>query len=256
MGLMRRKFLGLLLAASPIAQAADGAMDILVLTGSGVGNSAVESNVPDNGYGREFIGKLMKDAGLSYAIEAQPFARALKTLDVQPNAVLFPLLRSAEREAKYQWIGLMARRNYYLYRLASRTDIVIPSLENAKRYRIGVLRGDVRADYLRTQGFVEGVDKGLEVVNVAFSLIKMQQANRIDLIAFSDEGVKLACEEAKVSCDNIVPAFKLDIVGNLWLAASPHMPLPLLGSLRKAYQKEDESGYLGKLMKSGRPVGH
>jgi len=253
---MRRKFLSLLLGASSIAQAANGAMDVLVLTGAGGGNATAESTVHDNGYGRELIGKLMKDAGLSYAIEAQPFARALKTLEVQPNALLFPLLRSAEREAKYQWIGLMARRNYYLYRLANRNDIVIPSLEDAKRYRVGVLRGDVRADYLRKQGFDEGIDKGLEVVNVAFSLIKMQQANRIDLIVFSDEGVRLACEEAKVNCDTIVPAFKLDIVGNLWLAASPQMPGPLLDNLRKAYQKQEDSGYLGKMMKSGRPIGH
>lgn len=165
------------------------------------------------------------------------------------------MMRTAERESKYLWIGLLAKRNYYFYRLESRKDIVIRSLEDARQYRIGVLRGDVRADYLRAQGFVEGADKGLEVVNAAFSLLKMQQAGRIDLIVFSDEGVRLACEEAKVSCDNITPAFRLDMVGNLWLTASPQMPPALVNTLRKAFQHQEDSGYLGKLMKSGRPVG-
>jgi len=256
MSMLRHSLACLVLCASPLAQAVDAVADVLVLAGSGANQVAPDGSiVRQNGYGRELIAQVMQDAGLGYTIEPQPFARALKTLEAQPNAVLFPLLRSAEREAKFQWIGLMAKRNYYLYRLASRKDIVIQTLQDAKQYRIGVLRGDVRADYLRAQGFVEGTDKGLSVVNIAFSLVKMQQADRIDLIIFSDEGVKLACEEANIRCDSLVQAFKLDIVGNLWLAASPNMPAPLLSSLRKAFQKQEDTGYLGKLMKSGRPVG-
>ncbi len=142
----------------------------------------------------------MKDASLGYAVEPQPFVRALKPLDALPNAVL---------------------------------------------------RGGARADCLRTQGFAEGIDKGLEVGNVSFRLIKMHQVNRIDLIVFSDEGLKLACKEALTSCDNLVPAFKLDIVGNLWLAASPRMASHLVNTLRQAYQRLGSTGYLGQLMKSG-----
>lgn len=244
-----------LVAASLVAHAGDTPVDVLVLTGGVVTTSVADNSARLNGYGRELIRKLMLDAGLSYAMEPQPFARALKTLDANPNAVLFPMLRSAERESKYQWIGLMAKRNYYLYRLESRKDIAIQSLDDAKEYRVGVMRGDVRTDYLRAQGFVESAVKGLEVVNTAVSLLKMQQAGRIDLIAFSDEGVKLACEEAKVSCDSIAPAFRLDMAGNLWLAASPLMPPARVNTLRKAFQKQEDSGYVGKLMKSGRPVG-
>ena len=255
MYMLRHILLSLLLAACPITYAGDAPATVLVLTGGGVVVTTPESPVRAAGYGRELISKLMLDAGLTYAFEPQPFTRALKTLETKPNAVLFPMLRTAERESKYQWIGLMAKRNYYLYRLDSRKDIAIQSLDDARQYRIGVMRGDVRADYLRSQGFVEGTDKGLEVVNVAFSLLKMQQAGRIDLIVFSDEGVKLACEEAKISCDGFAPAVRLDMVGNLWLAASPQMPPALVNTLRKAFQKQEDSGYLGKLMKSGRPVG-
>nr|WP_315488539.1 transporter substrate-binding domain-containing protein [uncultured Rhodoferax sp.] len=253
--MLRRILLLLIAATCPLAHAGDAPTNVLVLTGGVVGVSATESPARTAGYGRELISKLMQDAGLSYTMEPQPFARALRTLETQPNAVLFPMLRTAERESKYQWVGLMAKRNYYLYRLDSRKDIVIQSLEDARQYRIGVLRGDVRTDYLRAQGFAEGTDKGLEVVNVAFSLLKMQQAGRIDLIVFSDEGIRLVCEEAKVACDAFTPAFRLDLVGNLWLAASPLMPPALLSTLRKAFQKQEDSGYLAKLMKSGRPVG-
>ena len=131
----------------------------------------------------------------------------------------------------------------------------IASLEDARRYRIGVVRGDVRADYLREQGFVEGVDKGLQVVNAAFNLVKMQELGRIDLVVFSDAGIKLACDEAKIGCELFEPVFKLDIAGDLWLVASPKMPAPTFNALRKAYKKQEDSGYLGKLMKSGRAVG-
>ena len=253
--MLRRILLSLLVVASSAAQAADAPANVLVLTGGGVVGATTDSTVRMAGYGRELIGKVMLDAGLAYTIEPQPFARALKTLEAKPNAVLFPMLRTAERESRYQWIGLMAKRNYFLYRLDSRKDIVIQSLDDARQYRIGVLRGDVRGDYLRSQGFVEGTKQGLEVVNVAISLLKMQQAGRIDLIVFSDEGVKLVCEEANISCDSFTPAFRLDMAGDLWLAASPQMPPALFSTLRKAFQKQEDSGYVGKLMKSGRPVG-
>jgi polar amino acid transport system substrate-binding protein len=245
----------LLFLTGTFAQAGDTPADVLVLTGGRVTASGGESLAPPAGYGREVIQKLMLDAGLSYLQEPQPFARALKTLDTNPDAVLFPMLRTPERESKYQWIGLLAKRNYYLYRSASRKDIVIRSLEDAKQYRIGVLRGDVRTDYLRAQGFTEGTAKGLEVVNVTFSVLKMQQAGRIDLIVYSDEGVKLACEEANISCDSLVPAFQLDLAGGLWLVASPLMPHARVDTLRKAFKRQEDSGYLGKLMKSGRSVG-
>jgi polar amino acid transport system substrate-binding protein len=227
----------------------------VVLTGGGVKVSETDNAVRANGYGRELIAKLMQEAGVDYTLEPQPFARALKTLEGSANAVLFPMVRTAEREPKYQWVGLMAKRDYYLYRLDNRKDIVIQSLDDARRYRIGVMRGDVRADYLRSQGFVEGTDKGLEVVNVAFSLLKMQQSGRIDLIVFSDEGLKLACQEAALACDAFVPAYRLDIAGNLWLAASPLMPAERVNALKKAFRKLEDAGYVGKLMKSGRPVG-
>ena len=253
---MRHIFLTLLFASIFLAQAANATTDIVVLTGSiGVKPAGADTKARDIGYGRELIGEVMKDAILTFKVEPQPFARALQTIEAQPNTVLFPLLRNAEREAKFQWVGLMAKRSYSFYRLASRRDLVIASLDDARRYRIGVVRGDVRADYLRDQGFSEGADKGLHVVNAAFNLLKMQELGRIDLVVFSDVGLKLACEEAEIACDLWEPAFKLDIAGDLWLAASPKMPPQLFNALRKAYKKQEDSGYLGKLMKSGRAVG-
>lgn len=253
--MLRRLLFALLIAGTSVAQAGEARPSVLVLTGGGLKVSEADSTARASGYGRELIAKVMQEAGLDFTVEPLPFARALKTLETNPNAVLFPMLRTAERESRYQWIGLLAKREYHMYRLDSRKDIVIQSLDDARRYRIGVMRGDVRADYLRSQGFVEGSDKGLEVVNVAFSLLKMQQSGRIDLIVFSDEGLKLACQEAALGCEAFVPAYRLDIVGNLWLAASPLMPAERVTALKKAFRKQEEAGYVGKLMKSGRPVG-
>lgn len=247
--------LTLVMACAAAVYAADGRSSVVVLTGGGVKVSETDNAVRASGYGRELIAKLMQEAGVDYSLEPQPFARALKTLEGTANTMLFPIVRTVERESKYQWVGLMAKRDYYLYRLDSRKDIVIQSLDDARRYRIGVMRGDVRADYLRSKGFVEGTDKGLEVVNVAFSLLKMQQSGRIDLIVFSDEGLKLVCQEAALACDAFVPAYRLDIAGNLWLVASPLMPEDRVNALKKAFRKLEDAGFVGKLMKSGRPVG-
>jgi polar amino acid transport system substrate-binding protein len=167
--MLRRILLILFCAASPITHAVGKPVDVQVLTGDGLNGSTAADQARTGGYGREFINKLMLDAGIHYAIEPQPFARALRTLETSPNAVLFPLMRTAERESKFQWIGLMAKRNYHLYRLKSRKDIVIQSLEDAKQYRIGVLRGDVRTDYLRSQGFVLDSAKGLLTNNLCTS---------------------------------------------------------------------------------------
>lgn len=249
------KFIAVLLwGLACVGACAEEARPILVLTGD---SPLKNQNLPEGQpYGPELVEKLLADAGKRGVFESQPFARALITLANRDDAVLYALARTPEREAHYRWIGVLAERSYYFYGLRSRKDLAIRNLKDAQRYRIGVVRKDARSEYLRAEGFAEGKDAGLQ--EVAYGALNLQKIlkNRIDLVVYSPEGIKRVCAEAKVACDQFVSLYKLDLSASLWLVASPLMAEPLFEELKRAHQKQMDSGYLPKLMKSGRAAGY
>ena len=250
------KFLFLLLLVSVCTKTFAGdTRPLLVLTGD---NSALKEKITPESqpYSPEFVDKMLTDAGMRGVFESQPLARALMTLASRDDAMLYALARTPEREARYRWIGVLAERSYYFYGLRSRKDLSIKSLPDAMRHRIGVVRKDARAEYLRAKGFPVGKDAGLQEVNYGTLNIQKILKDRIDLLVYSPEGLKRACAEAAVACDQFTPLFKLDLSVSLWLVASPLMPEPLFEDLKRAHQKQMDSGYLPKLMKSGRAAGY
>jgi len=105
----------------------------------------VEDNYPYNfkkdgelqGLGFDVINTLAQRAGFKLSIEILPWTRALKTAATEPSVLIFSLARMPDRENLYYWFGPMVVREIWLYKLSSRTDITISSLEDIKRYQVG-----------------------------------------------------------------------------------------------------------------------
>ena len=58
-----------------------------------------------SGYSTEVLRLAAQEAGLSLSIEAQPWLRAYAAVQKSPNALLFTVVRTPEREAQFQWVG-------------------------------------------------------------------------------------------------------------------------------------------------------
>jgi polar amino acid transport system substrate-binding protein len=111
-------------------------------------------------------------------IQVLNWPRAYKQTQQTPNTVLFAMVRNAQREPLFQWLGPIYRSEYQLISL-TRRRFPLTSTRDAAPYRVGVLRDDYGNTFLTGAGVPES---HLEKVNDVGQLVQMLQAGRIDLI--------------------------------------------------------------------------
>ena len=105
------------------------------------------------GSATEVVELTLQRAGLTdYTLRLYPWARAYDMALKEPGVLIFLIARTAARENQFRWAGEIMKIQYHLYRLKSR-PLDIGTLESAKAYRIGVMRDDVRQQYLQAKGF-------------------------------------------------------------------------------------------------------
>ncbi len=116
-------------------------------------------------------------------IELLPWARAYDIVQKEKNTALFAMFRTPAREKMFKWvgpidssvIGLIARKD---------KNIVINSLQEVKKYKIGTVKDDV-AELLLIE---KGVDKkeldSLSGTNSILKSIRKLNYGRIDLFAY------------------------------------------------------------------------
>lgn len=196
------------------------------------------------GAGAQFVETLLRRAGYSYRLSMVPWARAELMATTQPNVLIFSIARTPNREDQYQWIGRLLVIQYSLFRLGSRGDIRLERLEDAKVWRVGVVKGDVRANWLRDQGFTfaSGTGPGLDEAPTPLDNLRKLQAGRVDLIPSSTLGLVGFCQQTGQRCDQLLPILDLPFRAELYLAASQGTPPEVITRLRNAY---------GQLIKDG-----
>lgn len=190
------------------------------------------------GEATQFIQRVLDEAQLSYELQYLPWRRAYEFVSSRPRVLIYPLAKSKQREARFQWVGELIPVNYYLFKLRSRNDITIKSLDDARQYRIGVVNYHVHHEYLLSENFT-----GLQPVNNNIQNIKKTLLGRIDLFPISDGGLTPVCEQENIDCSQFEPVFKLeDISGGLYMAYSLETPNEIVQATRAAYQKLHDNG--------------
>ena len=145
-------------------------------------------NYADNGIVKgiatEIVQATLAQADLEATIRVYPWARAYDMALNQENVLIYSIRRSSEREALFKWIGPIFYQNIYLVKLKNRTDIVLTSLEDAKRYRLGVMNQDSSHHFLLSQGFEKRVN--LDTTPSETLNVKKLFTGRIDLLVQND----------------------------------------------------------------------
>jgi len=137
-----------------------------------------------NGYVAEIIKELQKQLKIDNEIEVMPEARALHTLDANPNVVMFSISRTPEREQKYHWLAHVLTKRWIFYSLHD-SPLDVSSLEQVIHSRtIGVVRGDIREKWLQERQ----ASKLVRILNYN-NAIEMLLMERIDLLFYESFGV-------------------------------------------------------------------
>ena len=193
----------------------------------------------------EVVEATLQRAGLNdYSLALYPWARAYDMAQQEENVLIYLIARTPERESLFKWVGEIMRIDYHFYKLRERKEIVVPDLQSAKNYSIGVLREDVRHQYLRSQGFTKLVVSGLNIDN--FRKLLNQQ---VQLVPMPESDAVMLCQEEGVDFASLEQVYTLDtLTTGLYMAYSNSTSDDIVARTRAAFDSLKAEGAVKHLM--------
>ena len=223
------------------------AQKITVLTEEYPPYNFTENNVV-TGCATEIVQQVLKRADIAYTITSYPWARTYRLAQIEPNVLIYSIGRTKEREELFKWVGVVAPYDIFLYKVKTRTDVQVKNLEEAKRYKTGAVRDDVRAQYLERAGFA--IDTSLELVAQDILNIKKLLAGRIDLIPFDKQGLTYIMKKNNLNIDDLEPVMRLDdLSSGLYLAFSLQTDDATVKTCTKALAEIKADGTYDRIMR-------
>lgn len=181
----------------------------------------------------DLLKEVLNKAGVQYTIKMQPWARAYKMAQDQPNVLIYSIARTPAREPLFKWVGGIIQMNYYLVGLGSAKKNSFESLTDIKHEPIGALRNSATHLYLLEQGF-----DNIYPVSHARQSINMLKKGRIKYFPTNYESFQLSCLGMKISCREIKPVFELkELRTSLYFAFSKKTDDELVEQVKKAYNE-------------------
>lgn len=181
---------------------------------------------------------------LDYQLAVYPWARAYDLARAEPNVLIYPLMRTPEREQNFKWIGEFEEIKSVLYKLRSRNDLSLQQLNDAKGLNTGVVRDDVREQYLRNIGFSR-----LVVSASAMDNLRKLLTGQVDVIPLSPRDARRFCEQLGMPLRNLEAVFSLDeITAHAYLAFSKQTPDEVVERAIVAFDQLKQEGQIRRLM--------
>jgi polar amino acid transport system substrate-binding protein len=198
------------------------------------------------GPGTQVVERVLATAVLDdYRIQLYPWARAYEMALHEPNVLIYPIIRNAERDPFFKWVGEITQANTWLYRLREQSDINPHSLDEARPYSVGVARGDIRHLYLQGKGF-----KRLVVSTTKRDSFQKLLKHQIQLLPMSEREARLLSSEAQVDFALLEAVGTMDdIPASIYIAFSLDTPDDIVARARAAFEQLKASGEVDRLMK-------
>jgi polar amino acid transport system substrate-binding protein len=147
------------------------------------------------GISTEVVEAIIERAGLHATIAVYPWARAYNMALRQANVVIYSISMRDDRIPLFkEWIGPIAEEDSpaHFWKLTLRKDIKLQSLDDAKSYRIGVIKDWLSHQFLVAQGFSP---EKLEPVGNYDVNFKKLMTGRVDLVVANDHVVQQFAEK-------------------------------------------------------------
>lgn len=204
------------------------------------------------GFSNELLDLVLKESGHTLASkELQPWVRAYAMAQEQPNTLIYTMARTPERQSLFQWVGPISKRRIYLYKHRDRKDINLKSLDDARRYTIGVLRESASAKELVESGFEVG--KHLDLALDDEVNMKKFRARRFDLLVAMDWTTVYNAPKWGLSATEIEPAFLLDDKLEYWYGLNLKSDPGIAKQMNLALEKIRSDGRYAALVKKYLP---
>ncbi|MBU0969433.1 MAG: transporter substrate-binding domain-containing protein [Proteobacteria bacterium] len=197
------------------------------------------------GLSTDVVTATLQKAGMAYQIAEYPWPRSYKMALKDKNVLIYSIGRNEQREPLFKWIGpIVPPIRIGLFKLKDRKDIVIQSLEDAKKYDIGVMRDSADYQLLFSRGFKNG--ENLDVISTTKLNIKKLFTKRFDLIACPELWLLKTASQSGFPPERLEMAF-IFMELDLYMAFSRHTADMIVDSVAAAFEKLKEDGLLQEL---------
>jgi polar amino acid transport system substrate-binding protein len=197
------------------------------------------------GLATELVRLIFLEAGLEPQFEIYPWNRAYRKVLNTQESFIYTINRTREREPLFKWIGPILHKNVYLYRLKSRNDIEISTLEDAKKYTTSVILGHSLTQWFYDQGFRDG--KELTVTPNKEVQVRFFLKGRCDLITGNEYTIHASLHGEGRSLDDVVPAVFISS-GGYYIGANPAVSDEIVAKLQAASNTIQQSGIVDNIV--------
>jgi len=171
-----------------------------------------------------------------------PWKRAYSYTIEQKNKVLFSMVHSKKRDMLFKWVGPIAEKRYSLYAKKGFTGRV-ETLEDAKKYSIGVQREGFTEQYLETKGFTN-----LQKANNATQNARKLLRGRFELMFDSYSTFSKTVKQYKMNKNDFVEVLRVQR-SLMYIAFNKYTPDETITLWQNAYNDLYESGEIESIFK-------
>lgn len=194
------------------------------------------------GMATEVVTEILKRTKINYKLGIYPWARAYQVAQDAPNVLIYSIGRNDQRENLFKWVGVIAPYDVYLYRLKSRPEVKVDQMTDVKRYRIGAVRDDVRAQYLEKAGVP------LDLVIEDSANAKKLASQRIDLFPIDELALVALYKREGLDPASVVKVFKLEALSaGLYMAFSKQTPDEMVRKCKAALAEIKRDGTFDRI---------
>lgn len=197
------------------------------------------------GIATEIVEAIFAEAGVRPVISVYPWKRSYHKALQEKDTFIYTINRTEKRESLFKWIGPILSKETYLYKLKSRKDIQVRSIEDVRQYTTAVILGHSLTTKLEERGFIEG--KELVTTPNKKVQIKVFLKGRSDLVTGNQYTIYTSLKSQGYSLKDVEPVLLISSKG-YYLGANKETGDALVERLRLANEKIQASGLVAQVV--------
>jgi len=180
------------------------------------------------------VSAILKSAGIDANFQVYPWARAYDYALRHKNTLIYPIIRSPERESKFEWIGQLLTLNLSIIQIKNTSAKPLKNLNQAKTLKIGLMRNDYVHQLLMKYDFIEG--QHFKLASNLTQLLSLLYSGKIDAMLASLPLLKTMASSQGFEPQRLISVFELENQNlPLYLAASKTTEPTLIKRLKKQF---------------------
>jgi len=180
-------------------------------------------------------------------IKIYPWARIYNMALQQKNVAIFSIVRLAEREQLFKWVGTLYNPKMYIWKLRTRDDIKITQPKDLKNYKIAVNNQGID-EVILTQRYGLSRDKQLQQVSQTTQKIFMLLKERTDLIEYGELALQWKINELGVKYELLEKVMILPDTTKFSLAFSKQTDDEIVLRYQEALKTIKKNGIYDKII--------